>query len=117
MVELVAVISILAILSAVVMVNYTNRMSTTRDAVRMEDMHIFKYHLELTYQSENRYPAPANSMPLLFSGATIALFGELDESLSLQNFIPTQKDPKAKISYKYGTLKNGSAYQLGATLE
>ena len=122
LIELVVVISILAILAAALIPRVTNRMAAARDARRVSDMNALKDALDQYYIDKAAYPAPTAN----------ANFGNWDVSHD-NGFIPdllakgylsdVPKDPTNDDTYhyryyvwpkgSYGCQGNGPFYVLG----
>ncbi len=62
LVELLVVITILAILSVVGLTAYSGVQKNARDAKRKDDLRAVKVALELYYQKNNRYPCPGDNV-------------------------------------------------------
>lgn len=95
LIELMITISIVAIISAIGLVSYSQTQKIARDARRKEDLRSLAIAIELYYQKIKTYP------PVLASLKPNYI-----------NNIPT--DPKDKLPYPY-SLQSG--YTLCATLE
>ena len=78
LIELVVVLSVLAILSGVLVPRVTTHMKSARDARRLADIKTIRNAVEQFYMDKGEYPAPAPN----------SLFGGWDASHD-GNFIPT----------------------------
>ncbi len=105
LVELLVVITIIAILSVVAYTAIGGQTIKARNAKRLQDLSSIQSALQVYYAENNKYP----SNPLT-SGTNIAA-GLIPKKYLSE--IP--KDPGGKDDYKYGV--TASAYQLGATIE
>lgn len=117
LVELVVVISILAILSTVAVMNYTSYMYDARDSSRLADAGIIKSNLRAHKQKKGAYPLPSSFFVITHSGSTVAKQGILDDTVGIADTIHVPQDPRVSRYYGYSTTSNQQAYQIAMTLE
>ncbi len=101
LIELMVVISILAILVAIGVTSYSTIRKNSRDSIRKADLHSIQNALEQYQGKTGSYPVPS-PLPTLVAGGYIPK-GE-----------PT--DPKNGCSYEISSI-NSSAYNICAYLE
>lgn len=114
LVELVVVITILGILSAVGFSFYGWYQASARDAIRSADMANLETSLSEIKRLRGSYPTPINPLEFSWSGQIVALQGSIDEDTGINN-IPS--DPLLHRSYTYSTSQKRHQYMLVATLE
>lgn len=111
LVELVVVVAIIAILSAVVITNINSSRSKARDAKRISDIAQIQLALEQYFNRCGVYPA---------AGGTYAnpSSNSCPTGISFTSFISViPKDPKTGLDYGYGVKSDNLDYILKATLE
>lgn len=106
LIEMLIVVAIIGILSAVILVGLGPTQRTGRDARRLADLKQVQTALELYFQKEGQYPN-ANSWTDLRNALKNAQIGVSD--------IPN--DPTKGQDYLYSVNSPGSSYVLGAKLE
>ena len=113
--ELLVVVGIIALASALVMAGLSSAREKSRDARRISDMKQLQNALGL-YQISNRtFPiSPTPGTPIALTGSdAVSLELQSDEYISI---IP--KDPQdPSQQYTYDSSANGSTYTLGFCLE
>lgn len=108
LIEMLIVVTIIALLSSIVLVGLGSSRAKTRDARRIADLHNTMVALELYYSKYQFYPRASD-------------WGELEDILTDPDIgIGVSKIPKDPLAnsgatYEYGT--NGQDYVLGAQLE
>ncbi len=111
LIELIVAISIIAIISAVGFVNYSQAQLTARDARRKQDLQAIATALTLYYQTNKAYPnavATACCAPILSSGSGSDLWIS-DLNTTYINKVP--KDPKTDTSsFNPFTGSSGTGY-------
>lgn len=100
LVELVIVISILAILSGVLVPRVTNHMRSARDARRLADIKTIRNAIEQYYMDKGEYPkANTNSA---FGGWDVSHDGNFIQSLVDAGYLDkTMVDPRNDSTYHY----------------
>jgi prepilin-type N-terminal cleavage/methylation domain-containing protein len=98
LIELMVVLAVIGLLSAIIIVILTSARTDSRDAKRVADLKEVTTALQLYYDTHNTYPTV------------------------LSDLVPTYiviepKDPVGQQSYYYDVLGGGSGYHLGANLE
>jgi len=101
LIELLVVIAIIGILSSVVLASLNSAREKSRDAKRISDVKQLQLALELSYDTNNAYPAAIDAAALVTPGYISA--------------VPL--DPSTDAAYTYEQLTSGSDYVMGATLE
>ncbi len=71
LIELMISITILAIISSIGFVTYSNSQITARDGKRKQDLRAIATALELYYQTNKRYPCPVSATPGITSNAWV----------------------------------------------
>ncbi len=109
LIELMVVVSIIVILSAIGIVNYNAVAEKGRDSRRKADLEQIRGALELYRVDEGSYP------PILYTGScnSSAITGPTS-GLTYMQKVPC--DPKENAEYSY-LRPNGFSYTLGAVLE
>lgn len=99
LIELLVVISIIGILSALLLPNLTSAQARARDGRRKSDLKSIATGLELFYNDNNYYPAPATTGNGKFDFANALV----DPSSGTTTYIksPMPKDPKNAGGYEY----------------
>ncbi len=119
LVELVVVITIVAILSAIWFVSYTNYIVWARDTNRITQLWKLSDSLQLYVGTNNtRFPLPDDSVTLIASGSTIwyqwYAWKNVLETLDYQN---GWQDPQDDTYFTYQISKDKRAFQLMWFLE
>lgn len=96
LVELLVVISIIAVLSAVLVTNFMGMRERARDAQKIQDLNAIKNALRMYYNDNQSYPAN----------------GSLDSSL-----VPRYMPSFSNIGYNYSQVDGGDGFILGIDLE
>jgi len=115
LIEVLTVIAIIGILSAVVLVSMSDSQKKGRDGRRVSDINQIRLALSLYYDAHNSYP----------SGSTASTaFGTVLQNVQSEQFITTlPNDPTSGNSYGYVALPSGCSgtacfgYILAADLE
>lgn len=99
LIELMVVIAIIGLLSAVVFALLNTARTASRDTKRIADLKELRTALQLYFESNgNQYPAALSDLPPTF--------------ISLE-----PKDPSTNVSYYYDQLGGGTGFHLGTNLE
>lgn len=93
LIEMLVVVAIVGLLSAVVVVGLTGAREKARDSRRIADIRQIQNDLELKYSSSSGYPSPVNG------------------------HAPGEPQDPQNDYYLYETLDNGFSYKLGIELE
>ena len=105
-IEMLVVIAIIGILSAIIITNLTSSKAKARDAKRVSDLAQIQLALEQCFDRGNVYPS--NLITTVPCGGT----------LTLADFISTiPKDPTTLSDYGYAIMAGGLDYTLHAKLE
>lgn len=119
LVELIVVITILAVLWTIAFVSFQWYALSSRDSARITDLKSIQRVLSLYKISSWVYPAPSNSTNIVFSGSTIWSQGTFGTSVyqevgRLSN-IPV--DPLTNTEYTYSSTHSRSEYEIAWTFE
>lgn len=125
LVELIVVITILAILGTIGFLSLGWYSSGSRDASRLTDIALISKSLDLGVITSDRYPTPDNAFSVAYSGGTVwqqGTFGsralqQLSASVSWGGVWKKPMDPFRNTDYTYSSLSFGKAYQLKAEFE
>lgn len=117
LVELIVVVSILAILSAIWFVSYAGYISWVRDTNRISNLKSISDGLTLI-SSQARLPMPQDAVEVLINGSTVWYQGYIWESI-LKNidFAGQGVDPETKQYYTYYINNNRKNFQVMGFLE
>ncbi len=115
LVELIVVITILAILGTIAFLSFQWYSSSARDSVRTEDIVNISKGLELLSIERWTLPIPVNGVALT-SWATTVTQGTINNSI-LPRLSSNVKDVLTGKEYRYSILGNGQYYQVLAELE
>lgn len=117
--ELIVVIGIIAILSTLGFITYTQHTSKVRDAARSSDLKNIGKTLALYNASRASYPSPSDAINITYSGATVWsqwVFWKKTQAETGKIFGDLQ-DPLYKNQYTYSTTANKKEYQISAIFE
>jgi len=110
LIEMLIVITIIALLASIILVGMSGARAKTRDARRVADLHNVMNALELYYAKNSNYPDETS-----WGGLTTALTtGNIGVSRIPQD--PLSSSPNSNIYY-YGASFDTQDYVLGAKLE
>jgi len=119
LVELIVVITILAILGTIAFVSLQWYSKDSRNSVRVTDVSTINTSLELLSLQTGKYPTPSNA-EAIFSWATIIWqLGTIGDSVvtNVQRLWTKPLDPKTSEEYGYSTTQNSKEFQVKYTLE
>ncbi|MDP2090123.1 MAG: FISUMP domain-containing protein [Candidatus Gracilibacteria bacterium] len=119
LVELIVVITILAILGTIAFISLQGYSTSARDSTRVSDLGAMKTALELFQLDAGNYPKPTGLVSITYSGATVWNQGTFGETVfaNLGKLDKIPKDPLTDKEYTYSVLVNGNQYQLGGIVE
>lgn len=110
LIELIVVVSIIAILAATTTFSYRASLVTSRDARRKSDLEQIRAAIELYRSNNNTYPGSL--------AADMCNTGALTDGTSNTYMSTVPKDPKCTAqNYYYIQLSAGADYTLGSMLE
>lgn len=114
LVELIVVITILAILGTIWFLSLQWYTLTARDSSRISDTTTIAKTLDLYKVTESRFPNPSDSIDITFSGSLVWEQGVYwDETRQLSKRISeVPLDPLSGTPYSYSLLNNGQEYEL-----
>lgn len=111
LVELLVVISIIAILTGIIVTNLTSSRAKARDAKRVSDLGQIQLAIELYYDRCKQYPP----MPLAPDTTTCTVSGKTVPLTDYLKAVPTP--PTTATPYEYFPNDNHNDYVLHVTLE
>lgn len=111
LVELLVVISIIGVLSAVGLISYQGIQARARDGIRKSDLNTLSLALELFFQKNGRY---ISGSPTCQTDPELSVFYTNIKDYLSNQIVP--KDPKTKEPYCYIS-KDGRYFRLFARLE
>lgn len=117
--ELIVVITIVAILGTIWFMSYQWYAKSARDSTRLSDLKIISKALEYYKIDRNKYPLPSNSLPVNFSWSVVWHQWTIWESVSqeLKRLTSIPVDPLTWNEYTYSRTHKKSEYQLWAIFE
>ncbi len=120
LVELLVVMTIVAILATVSAIYVFWNFADSRDAVRLTDFWNIQTSMDTYYSSKWRYPDPDNAIDVIYSWSTVwtqwVFWKEVAKALkTFWTITPT--DPKFENFYSYSITNKASEYQIGGVLE
>ncbi len=114
-IELMVVVAIISILTAIVLANLTGAKQRSRDAKRISDIAQIQLALELFFDRCNQYPPATNSSPTLTAGN--GSYG-CPSGITLGSFISKiPVGPNANENYNYVTNGSYTDYVISSNLE
>jgi len=117
LVELIVVITILAILATIWFVSFSWYLAWTRDTNRVAQLKSMSDALEL-YRTKKDLPIPDDKVDIQYSWTTIAYQWYIGKNvLETIEYTESWLDPKEKIYFSYYLTKNKKYFQLLAFLE
>ncbi|MDP2090595.1 MAG: prepilin-type N-terminal cleavage/methylation domain-containing protein, partial [Candidatus Gracilibacteria bacterium] len=119
LVELIVVITILAILGTIAFISLQGYSTQARDSSRISDLSRMKTSLELFHLDAGKYPNPTNGEDITYSGSTVWTQGTFGETVyaNLSKLDKIPLDPITDKEYTYSTTANKYEYQLGGIME
>ena len=120
LVELIVVITILAILWTIAFIALQWYSKTARDSARISDMSRIKSSLELFSVETGKYPEPTDFTAITYSGTLSAwdqweFWEQTFRNVNRLDKIPV--DPVTDKQYTYSTTQNRKEYQVAGILE
>lgn len=114
LVELIVVITILAILWTIAFISMQWYSKSSRDSVRISDMSSIKSWLELFYLEASKYPLTTDPFNISYSWTVIWTQWTFwnDTSLNVKRIQPIPLDPLTDKKYTYSVTKIRQEYQL-----
>ena len=120
LVELIVVITILAILGTIAFISLQWYSKTARDSARLADMSRIKSSLELFMVEWWKYPETTNGVAVTYSWSLNAWHQWTFWEITFRNVERLDKipvDPVTEIEYTYSVTNNRKEYQLAGILE
>ena len=119
LVELIVVITILAILWTIAFISFQNYTKNSRDWVRIADINLLKKNLEIFITEKWFYPAPDNGTNITYDGwlawTQWTVWDNVITNLARINKKPV--DPLTGNEYTYSLANNKVEYQIWAIFE
>ncbi|MDD2870984.1 MAG: prepilin-type N-terminal cleavage/methylation domain-containing protein [Candidatus Gracilibacteria bacterium] len=119
LVELIVVITILAILGTIAFISLQGYSTQARDSSRISDISSIKTSLELFQLDAGKYPNPTSGVDITYSGAIVwnqGIFGEtVYANVDKLDKIPL--DPLTNSKYTYSVTQTKNEYELGGIIE
>ena len=120
LVELLVVITLLAILATIAYIYFESNLAEARDAKRNTHFTEISNVLELHYSKKEKYPDPTGAIDITYSGALAwkqGTFGQ-DVAVELKAFgMEYPKDPLYENEYTYSITNNAREYQIAGIRE
>ncbi|MFK7779904.1 MAG: type II secretion system protein [Candidatus Gracilibacteria bacterium] len=119
LVEMIVVITILAILGTIAFISLQSYSKSSRDSVRISDLSTMKTSLELFYIDSGKYPNPTESFSVVYSGSIVwnqGTFGQATTN-NVDRLDKIPKDPLIEKEYAYSITSTKQEYQLGGIME
>lgn len=125
LVELIVVITILAILGTIGFLSVGGYSSRARDSTRVADVASIAKSLDLSIVTVGSYPTPDNSFSVTYSGGVLwyqgtvgaSVIQKLHTSIAGGGLDSKPVDPLKGAEYTYSTLAESKAYQIKAEYE
>lgn len=119
LVELIVVVTILAILGTIGFVSLQGYSANARDSVRISDLRNIKRALELYYLGNTSYPSASTGSVVSYSGSELWTQGTFDDALTLAvgKINPKPQDPLTAAEYIYSVTYNKQEFQIAGALE
>ncbi|NDK09277.1 BspA family leucine-rich repeat surface protein [Candidatus Gracilibacteria bacterium] len=119
LVELIVVITILAILGTIGFISLQGYSLSARESTRISDLATIQRALEFFQTTEGYYPEPTDFIEVTYSGSLAwkqGIFGD-DTRNTVQRISETPTDPLLNSPYAYSTTNTRQEYELGAISE
>ena len=119
LVELIVVITILAILWTIAFVSMSWYSKTARDSTRTSDISKIKSSLELFHINSNKYPDPTEAQPITYSG-WLAWYQWIfwnSTFINVEKLDKIPKDPLTEKEYAYSVLNTKQEYEIAWIME
>ncbi|NDK10275.1 BspA family leucine-rich repeat surface protein [Candidatus Gracilibacteria bacterium] len=119
LVELIVVITILAILGTIGFISLQGYSVTARESARISDLATIQRALEFFQTTEGYYPDPTDFINVTYSGSLAwkqGVFGDATRN-TVQRISETPTDPLLGSPYAYSTTNTRQEYELGAISE
>ncbi|MDD2871929.1 MAG: prepilin-type N-terminal cleavage/methylation domain-containing protein, partial [Candidatus Gracilibacteria bacterium] len=112
LVELIVVITILAILGTIAFMALQGYSTSARDSTRLSDLSSMKTSLELFELDAGKYPQASSGVNITYSGATVWNQGTFGETVfaNVDRLDKIPIDPLTDKEYTYSTLLSRNEY-------
>ena len=117
LVELIIVVTIIAILTTVWFYSYVQHLNNVRDSVRKNDLATIDAQLNSHKRLLGWFPIPWDNFEIHSRGNHIATQWLLNRNIGIENTSYIPMDPRIDRYYTYSITKNRQEFQLAATLE
>ena len=117
-VELIIVITILAILTTIWFTSYIWYIADSRDSQRKSDLAQIWSALKVYKQKRGYYSLPGEKSDIVYDNSnSLAYLGKFDTNVRLNTLDRLVMDPKTNEPYMYSIVTNKQEYEMAATLE
>ncbi|MDD2871187.1 MAG: prepilin-type N-terminal cleavage/methylation domain-containing protein, partial [Candidatus Gracilibacteria bacterium] len=119
LVELIVVITILAILGTIAFISLQGYSTSARDSTRITDLGAMKTSLELFQLDAGKYPLPSDVTEITYSGAVAWSQGTFGETVyaNTDKLDKIPLDPITDKQYTYSTTSKRNEFQLAGIIE
>ncbi len=119
LVELIVVITILAILGTIGFTSYVGTTRYARNSARAADLSTMRASLEIYQARWGQYPSPSYPEQVTYSGALVFTRGTFGPNTvaAVNSLSKKPVDPLHGVEYTYALLASGHQYELGAITE
>ncbi|MDD2871874.1 MAG: fibrinogen-like YCDxxxxGGGW domain-containing protein [Candidatus Gracilibacteria bacterium] len=119
LVELIVVITILAILGTIAFITLNGYSQQSRDSARISDISSLKTSLELFQIEAGKYPLPTDGIDVTYSGAVVWNQGTFGESVqtNIDKLDRIPLDPLTNSNYTYSVTQKRNEYELAGIVE
>ncbi|MDD2871895.1 MAG: FISUMP domain-containing protein [Candidatus Gracilibacteria bacterium] len=119
LVELIVVITILAILGTIAFISLQGYSTSARDSTRITDLGAMKTSLELFQLDNGKYPIATNGIDITYSGSIVWNQGTFGETVyaNTDKLDKIPLDPITDKQYTYSTTSKRNEFQLAGIIE
>ncbi|MDD2871896.1 MAG: prepilin-type N-terminal cleavage/methylation domain-containing protein [Candidatus Gracilibacteria bacterium] len=119
LVELIVVITILAILGTIAFISLQGYSTSARDSTRISDLGAMKTSLELFQLDNGKYPIATNGIDITYSGSIVWNQGTFGETVyaNTDKLDKIPLDPITDKQYTYSTTSKRNEFQLAGIIE
>ncbi len=119
LVELLVVITILAILGTIAYISLVGYTKDARNSIRISDMKLIEKSMSVFTSVQWFYPSPDSATDVTYSGSTVTtqwIFGSWVLGI-VRGMSEAPLDPTLKLPYSYAVTSDRQQYQLGGVFE
>jgi len=119
LIELIVVITILAILGTIAYISMVGYSQDARNSIRISDMKLIEKSMSVFSSVEGFYPTPDSSVEVTYSGSTVSRQGFFWTSNLgvVRGISEVPIDPTLKLPYSYAVTGDRQNYQLWGVFE